>query len=709
MSTAAATAAAESVVVTCGIDVGSLETKIVLGPGLGCEIVRNQVGGHVTPTAVSFDSNGARQIGATANKKDAKALVMLNRYLTGEKGDSFADFDVTNTNSQGLVPVEIKGETSDLSPSAVVAMLLGNVGKSVVNTIERVSGKPATDFDISYVFSVGPGMAPEAQLGLLNAAYAAGMTTASIVESAHCYSQTLDRKFPDAGERTVLLVDMGHTQTTLSVVQMGKMHGTQEKKDGEDEAVPGSSTTVLRSLRHKSLGALSIDMRLWHHFQSSIPALKEVTPKSRSGRRLLDGCQKLKHLLSQLTDGSVTVENIQDTDVRLTLSRQVLTELCQNEAEALKQLIHKAVDGVDKIDVVEVVGGGCRIPWVKDMVLDEVAGVETLSHSLDDTSGALGAALLLTNPPTSEGILKLSSKEASQDIMEQRETLLHAEQAMANHDEEIHALGDLKNKLEAHILEMRSAKHGKLGEHMPEALDTYLDDLDNWLFSEEAGQISKADLEDKLKAIIDKTQELCSEYFDAKRREVEAKDLEMEEEAKRAQAERNGQEEEDQEDHDNRRLPKKRRMDIVMKNKAEANELFSHGNFKFAAARYTKALTHCTKFVDLSPEDITEVTGVKLSLNLNLALAYYKLENYDQALRVCNDALELDPESAKALYRRASVYYEKKNWESAKKDIKKAVSLAEDDKAIKKLQERIEAQMKRQKAKEKKMAQKMFG
>jgi tetratricopeptide (TPR) repeat protein len=279
---------------------------------------------------------------------------------------------------------------------------------------------------------------------------------------------------------------------------------------------------------------------------------------------------------------------------------------------------------------------------------------------------------------------------------------------MAFYDKEMHALSEIKNKIESHVLEMRSARHGKHSELLPESLDSYLDDLDNWIFSEEVDKLSKAEMEQKLKNTLDETREFCKAYFDAVKKEQEEKEKEMEEEAKRAQIERDG-EEEDLDDHDNRRLPKKRRMEIVMKNKTEANELFSDGNFKFAAARYTKALSHCAKFVDLSPEDLTEVNGIKLSLNLNLALAYFKLENYDQALRVCNDALELDPDSAKALYRRASVYYEKKNWEAASKDIKKASSLAENDKAIMKLQERIDVQVKRQKEREKKMAKKMFG
>ena len=113
--------------------------------------------------------------------------------------------------------------------------------------------------------------------------------------------------------------------------------------------------------------------------------------------------------------------------------------------------------------------------------------------------------------------------------------------------------------------------------------------------------------------------------------------------------------------------------------------------------------------MDLNPDDLEEVNGMKLTLNLNLALAYLKLQNTDQALRYCNDALAIDADHTKALFRRASVYYEKKNWEDALKDLKKALNGAPDDKALQKLQDKVDAQIKRQKAKEKKMAQKMFG
>lgn len=61
---------------------------------------------------------------------------------------------------------------------------------------------------------------------------------------------------------------------------------------------------------------------------------------------------------------------------------------------------------------------------------------------------------------------------------------------------------------------------------------------------------------------------------------------------------------------------------------------------EFAAARYAKALRHfAKKCVDLSLVDIAEVHDVKLTLNLNLASAYLKVQNPDQTLRYSNAAL----------------------------------------------------------------------
>ena len=113
--------------------------------------------------------------------------------------------------------------------------------------------------------------------------------------------------------------------------------------------------------------------------------------------------------------------------------------------------------------------------------------------------------------------------------------------------------------------------------------------------------------------------------------------------------------------------------------------------------------------MDLNPEDLQEVDALKLTLNLNMALAYSKLQQFDAALRYVNDALILDTVHLKALYRRASIYYELKNWDGARKDIQAALEQDPDNKLVLKLQQKVDAQLLRQKQKEKKMAKKMFG
>mmetsp|Transcript_649 Transcript_649/g.1015 ORF Transcript_649/g.1015 Transcript_649/m.1015 type:complete len:293 (-) Transcript_649:538-1416(-) len=167
------------------------------------------------------------------------------------------------------------------------------------------------------------------------------------------------------------------------------------------------------------------------------------------------------------------------------------------------------------------------------------------------------------------------------------------------------------------------------------------------------------------------------------------------------------------EDHDTRRLKYPDRLRLVMKNKEEGTELFQGQNWRPAAARYNKALTHAAKFVDLSPEQREEVNAVKLSLHLNIAQCWLKItdaENHlTQAIRSCDEALELDPNSVKALYRRAFAKEAKGDYDGAKADLKKAGELAPDDTAVPKLMARVDAQLARQKAKEKKMYGKMFG
>ena len=204
---------------------------------------------------------------------------------------------------------------------------------------------------------------------------------------------------------------------------------------------------------------------------------------------------------------------------------------------------------------------------------------------------------------------------------------------------------------------------------------------------------------------------MCAPFHAAVAASKQKDEAALESAAAAAAAEKAARGEED-EDHDTRKLKFVERMRLVQNNKTEGTELLQGGNFRPACARYNKALTHAAKFHDVSPEQREQIDAAKLSLHLNIAMCWLKItdaaNHLEQAIRSCTDALSMDADSTKALYRRATAYEAKGDYDAAKADLEKAAAVSPEDKAVPKLMARVEAQLKRQAAKEKKMYGKMF-
>lgn len=102
---------------------------------------------------------------------------------------------------------------------------------------------------------------------------------------------------------------------------------------------------------------------------------------------------------------------------------------------------------------------------------------------------------------------------------------------------------------------------------------------------------------------------------------------------------------------------------------------------------------------------------MRLALHLNLAQCWLKLEQPEQTLKHANEALTIDPENPKALFRRAMVYEKKKEFELAKEDLILAQEhpSGKEDANIATLLKRVNILIKREKDKEKKMWGKAFG
>mmetsp|Transcript_15003 Transcript_15003/g.29242 ORF Transcript_15003/g.29242 Transcript_15003/m.29242 type:complete len:209 (+) Transcript_15003:1856-2482(+) len=116
-------------------------------------------------------------------------------------------------------------------------------------------------------------------------------------------------------------------------------------------------------------------------------------------------------------------------------------------------------------------------------------------------------------------------------------------------------------------------------------------------------------------------------------------------------------------------------------------------------------------FFDLGPDDEEEVKQIKLSLHLNLAQCCIKLEDWAETIKEANNALELDANSTKALFRLAFAQEKTKEFTSAKKNLTRAIKIAPEaeQKPLNALLNRVNVQIQREDAKRAMMAKRMFG
>jgi len=742
-----------------GIDLGAQKTMMVAEDG---EIIRTDTGSISWATLIAFHGK-SRLVGEEAlpqitgdntvtmvnnligkSVADAKSMEILKHVrcrLSSSEENSLSSFDLSYFN-----------EIQPFDTTSLLSMFISKL-------IKRISEVYSSPYHI--VFPLPPSTPLPVKKAILQACEICRLDTqkVSTIDTSDCLVKTYSRKIQGIREsekagiegKKALIIDMGHTQTTMILV------------DVTDE---GPITLASRS--DLSLGAVHFDIALFNHFSSVVKTKtgSEVTPGTKRGARLLSSCERLRKLLSQLSEASVTVENLTDNgDMSFSLRRDELSSLCGALLNRFKGLIREIIKetniSVEAVSNVEVLGGGVRMQVVQAAIWEVLGEGKPLGAKLDDVSIALGGALLtqqslslsLSSPPStsptpptkrereteteketekeesvemetdtpvtedSSTVMEVEKererekerdREREKKLLEEAvglstvelERAIEREREMRERDEEVRALQAGRNELEAYILEMRGAsgrKHGTLINNS--FLSVVLDEYENWLwdFSEEASLSTLQEKNEELKKEVDI---ICKDYFGAVEREREAVERALEEESKKAEAERAAEGED--EDHDNRKLKKVDRMRLVVKNKEEGNELFRGKNTRPAAARYHKALTHCAKFFDLTKEDEKEVNQLKLSLHLNLAQCYINMENWEQAMRNCDDALKLDEYSVKALFRRSAVWEQKKEWEKAMQDLKNAEKIATDDKMIGKAIDRVKKMILKEKEKEKK-------
>lgn len=115
--------------------------------------------------------------------------------------------------------------------------------------------------------------------------------------------------------------------------------------------------------------------------------------------------------------------------------------------------------------------------------------------------------------------------------------------------------------------------------------------------------------------------------------------------------------------------------------KGKGSRLFSAKNYRWAfrhfswSYKYVVSLEHDEVREDVATQLGLNIQGLKLKCLLNLAACQLQNYSYDYAVENCTQALEIDPNNIKALYRRGTALIQLQEYEKAKCDLEQAKNL----------------------------------
>jgi len=380
-----------------GIDLGASTSYVAyVGKGI-VDLVQNEVSQRATSSLVGF-TDRERLLGDAALaqiRSNAKNTCRNCKHLLGRRIDSsdvepehFWSTCKLGTCEDGFVGYEVsyKGESRMFSPVQITAMFL----TKLVDITEKWCQAKVADA----VISVPASFSDVHRQALLDAAKIAGVSVLRLMNehtaTALAYGIYRSNDFDPEKPMNVAFCSMGHSIFSVSIVQFvrGKLHVLCEK--------------------HDKVGGRDMDECLMKKFAEQFKAKYQMDPLSnkKSAFKLEDAVTKTKKILSANSEAGLNVECLmEDYDFSSQMDRSKFEEMCKPMMDRVKAVLNGALAmlrsgaeqhgcaGVENIDSVEVVGGACRVPWLKNMCSEAFGGKELSTTMNADESVARGCAL----------------------------------------------------------------------------------------------------------------------------------------------------------------------------------------------------------------------------------------------------------------------------------------------------------------------------
>eukprot|EP00189_Rhodosorus_marinus_P000036 CAMPEP_0113965926 /NCGR_PEP_ID=MMETSP0011_2-20120614/8034_1 /TAXON_ID=101924 /ORGANISM="Rhodosorus marinus" /LENGTH=862 /DNA_ID=CAMNT_0000978529 /DNA_START=94 /DNA_END=2682 /DNA_ORIENTATION=- /assembly_acc=CAM_ASM_000156 len=376
-----------------GIDFGNVNCVVAVARRGGIDVLTNEVSNRATPCMVAFQGE-QRHIGESAanfamqNYKNTCTDLKCLLAVRAESEDAKIGADWVKNNltagPEGFLAAECtygkEGNTSQFSYEALVGAMLSkllSIASAEMKTemTECVVSVPAYYTDIQ-------------KRALLDAAKIGNVKVLRLLSehsaAALNYGIFRTKDLPEDKPIKVAFVDVGQQKTTVSIADFLK-----------------SGVKVLSVASDKLLGGRDWDNLLVHHFAKEFAEKYklDVLSAARPTLRLRKECEKLKKVLSANPEAPLNIECLmEDTDVKGYMSRDAYQVMMEPLLQKLEDVCLEALKGAglkdgSEITNVEVIGGGTRIPSVKNSIA-KVFGKQVKTTLNADEAVARGCALM---------------------------------------------------------------------------------------------------------------------------------------------------------------------------------------------------------------------------------------------------------------------------------------------------------------------------
>ncbi|MBA0778967.1 hypothetical protein Gotri_003252 [Gossypium trilobum] len=343
-----------------GLDIGNENCIIAVAKQRGIDVLLNDESKRETPAAVSF---GEKQrfigsAGAASATMNPRSTILQVKRLIGrkfnepglEKELKLFPFETFESPDGGiLIRLQFMGEVHEFTPVQILGMLLSHLKQIAEKNLEMpvsecVIGIPSYFTDLQ-------------RRAYLDAAAIAGLKPLRLLHD--CTATALGygiykTDISNSSPVYTVFVDIGHcdTQICIALFETGQMK-------------------IISHAFDCSLGGRDFDEVLFNHFASQFKERYniDVFTNIKASVRLRASCEKLKKVLSANAEAPLNIECLMDEkDVRGLIKREEFEKLSSDLLERITVPCRKVLTDsgltLDKINSVELVGSGSRIPAI---------------------------------------------------------------------------------------------------------------------------------------------------------------------------------------------------------------------------------------------------------------------------------------------------------------------------------------------------------